>query len=318
MLVTKNGYESWRESVFLSETEQVVGVVLKRSIPVPDAVPDPTPQRKTYEPKMVLVSGGCYQMGSPASEEGRDGDERQHRVCVDDVYAATTETTISEFKAFVAATRYRTEAERNVGADGCYSEKNDSEWGYVKGRSWRDPGFKQGDEEPVVCVSWNDAMAYAKWLQEDTGKPYRLPTEAEWEYAARGNTSGARYWGENASQTCSNANVGDATAKQTYSGWTTHSCDDGVLYTAKVGGYSANAYGLYDVLGNVWEWTCSDWDEGYGGAEKVCSDGSNDRRSLRGGSWGDRPAGVRSANRDRNTADYRVDIWGFRLFQDVN
>jgi serine/threonine-protein kinase PpkA len=242
-------------------------------------------------------------MGSPEGEPGRDSDERPHRVCIERDYAlGRTEVMVGEFKRFVEATSYRTDAEKNAGgSEGCYvayREGNEWKYGYRVGYSWRNPNFRQGDDHSVACVSWNDAVAYAGWLSRETGKEYRLPTEAEWEYAARAGTPTARYWGDDSNQACRYANVADQTAKQTFTGWTIHECSDDYVYTAPVGTFEANRWGLKDMLGNVWEWTCSEWDSGYGGEETRCS--KNDTvgaRALRGGSWSNDPGGVRSAFR---------------------
>lgn len=213
VFASATGFEDYRGEVRLDRDGQALEIRLVSSVPVPPP-PKPSPVKRSYEPEMKLVAGGCYQMGSPVSEVGRRVDERQHRVCVDDVMAATTETSVAQFWAFVEATNYRTDAERDVGEPGCWSEK-DGDWGWQSGRSWRDPGFKQGRDEPVVCVSWNDAVAYAEWLAEEADKDYRLPTEAEWEYAARAGTTTARYWGDDSAAACRYANVADETTKPT-------------------------------------------------------------------------------------------------------
>ena len=184
------------------------------------------------------------------------------------------------------------------------------------GKNWRKPGFEQGGPHPVTCVSWNDAMAYGQWLSDQTGQRYRLPTEAEWEYAARAGTPTAYYWGNNPSEGCAYANGADQTAKQQLPpDWTVMECRDGYVYTAPVGRFRANAFGLYDMSGNVWEWTCSGYDEGYGGAEQRCvSDaGSGGPRVLRGGSWFTLPRRLRAAARFWFASDNRDTNAGFRL-----
>ena len=257
---------------------------------------------------MVFVKGGCFQMGSP-NGEGRDEDEKQHPVCIERDFAlGRYEVTVGEFKRFVAATNYRTDAEKDAeGKEGCYiAYREGSEWkyGYRAGYSWKNPNFQQGDDHPVVCVSWNDALAYTEWLSRETGQRYRLPMEAEWEYAARAGTASARYWGDDPNQACRYANVADRTAKQTFPGWTLHECADGYVYTAPVGRFEPNRWGLKDMLGNVWEWTCSLYHKDYDGAELDCSNKDTPgARAVRGGSWLDRPAGVRSAARFRVRPD---------------
>jgi formylglycine-generating enzyme required for sulfatase activity len=168
-------------------------------------------------------------------------------------------------------------------------------------KNWRNPRFTQTDNHPVVCVSWNDATAYVKWLSQQTGKQYRLPSEAEWEYAARAGTEISRYWGNDLDDACRYANVADKTAKKKFSGWSIHNCTDGYVYTAPVGSFKSNAFGLYDTVGNVWEWTCSEYEKSYKGKEKHCLSKistNNDREFvLRGGSWLDYSMRTRSAFR---------------------
>ena len=131
-----------------------------------------------------------------------------------------------------------------------------------------------------MCVNWDDVKAYVAWLSSMTGKPYRLLSEAEWEYAARGGTRTSRYWGDDASAQCAHANGADGTLKAHYSNWAwvVASCRDGFVHTAPVGSFSSNGFGLHDVLGNVWEWVEDCWNERYVGAP---ADGSRvDGRRL--------------------------------------
>ena len=274
----------------------------------------------TRGPALVVIPAGEFQMGSPESEAGRGSDERRHRVKIEKTFAlGQYEVTVGEFRRFVAAKNYQTDAEKNAGgSEGCfisYREGNEWKYGYRAGFSWKKPNFQQGEDHPVVCVSWNDALAYVKWFSQETGQTYRLPTEAEWEYAARAVTPTARYWGDDPSQACRYANVADRTAEQTFLGWTIHDCTDGYVYTAPVGSFQPNAWKLYDMLGNVWEWTCSEWDEKYGGAESRCStnNGTTGARAVRGGSWFYFPVRVRSALRFWYDPTHRNYYRGFRL-----
>ena len=165
--------------------------------------------------------------------------------------------------------------------------------------------------EPVVCVSWQDARAYVEWLSRQTDKTYRLLSEAEWEYVARAGSTTARYWGE-AGQ-CRYANGADS--RTNFKGRI--SCDDGYARTAPVGSYQANRFGLFDVLGNVWEWTQDCWNASYGGAPRdgrAWERGECSRRVLRGGSRDNSPRFLRSAYRlTRHTADHRLPFNGFRI-----
>ncbi|MFM8442231.1 MAG: formylglycine-generating enzyme family protein, partial [Methylococcus sp.] len=160
-----------------------------------------------------------------------------------------------------------------------------------------------------------DAEAYARWLGKKTGHGYRLPTEAEWEYAARAGTDTPRYW-DSRDNPCDFANVADRTAQQAFS-WGeksyVHDCEDGVVHTAKVGMFQPNRFGLHDMLGNVWEWTCSAYDDKYGGAESLCTSDSDSLRVYRSSSWLNQPARVRAALRYKDEATFRSHTLGFRL-----
>ena len=271
-------------------------------------------------PQMVFIRGGTFTMGSPAGESGRRDNERQHRVSVADFYLAKHAVTVGEFRRFVEDTGYRTEAERNVGESGCYAwsetQAGGEWWAWREGRNWRNPGFNQSDDHPVVCVSWNDAVAYIDWLNRESGQTYRLPTEAEWEYAARAGTTTARYWGNNPNQACRYANGADQTRSPNRNiRWTSrHECNDGYFFTAPVGRFQPNPWGLYDMLGNVWEWTCSVFDADYGGAEQRCADANESGfRVVRGGSWYNYPLRLRSAYRSWLAPDDRIYGQGFRI-----
>jgi len=279
--------------------------------------PPPPPRFKS--PEMVSIPGGCYQMGQSSTEKkalikeigeknykNYYADEKQHKTCVGNFSLGKYEVSVGEFKQFVNATAYRTEAEKNP-EKGCrtYNETA-NKWQWSSNYNWQTVGFKQGDNHPVTCVSWNDAMAYIKWLKKETGKPYRLPTEAEWEYAARAGTTTPFSTGKRITSKQANFDgryTFNGSAKGKYLGKTT-----------AVGSYPANKYGLYDMHGNILEWTCSAYAESYDGSEKKCAK-SNDSRSrvLRGGSWINIPRGLRSANRDYDAATYRSGDEGFRI-----
>ena len=257
-------------------------------------------------PEMVVVPAGSYMMGSPASEAGRfDVEVPVHQVTISQPFAVGVyEVTREEFGRFVRATGYSTGDRCLTGEDGKVEERS--------GRGWRNPGYRQGEREPVVCVSWEDAQAYMRWLSKETGELYRLLSEAEWEYVARGGTNTARYWGESEAEQCRYANGADAS---TGFEWAV-SCHDGYARTAPVGIYVANAFGLHDVLGNVWEWTQDCWNASYEGAPsdgQAWERGDCRVRVLRGGSWLNLPRFLRSALRDGYTAGHRttssVSVW---------
>jgi formylglycine-generating enzyme required for sulfatase activity/tetratricopeptide (TPR) repeat protein len=270
---------------------------------------------RTEGPEMVMIPPGRFVMGSPPSEEGRyDSEGPQHEVAIAQAFAlGRFAVTVGDFRRFVQASGYKTEAETQGGShvwDG-------KEWKLDKDRNWRSPGFEQGDDHPVVCVSWNDAQAYVRWLSEQTGERYRLPSEAEWEYACRAGTTRSRYWGDDPAQACRYGNVADKTAKRQFLGWEVHPCEDGYVYTAPVGKFQPNDFTLCDMLGNVWEWVEDCWHDSYNGApadgSPWTSGGDRARRVFRGGSWGGEPRDVRSACRVGDGAGARSHYRGFRL-----
>jgi|GEM_PF-1315784 len=282
-------------------------------------------------PAMVVLPPGHLFMGSPKDEKGRFDDEGpQHWVTIRKPFAlGSCEISVGQFRRFVEETGYVTEAEK-PDAEGCYVwDSALKKYQPRKGSHWRQPGFPQTDNHPVVCVTHADASAYANWLSQRTGSRYRLPTEAEWEYAVRATPAidrhryAARYWGDDSEgkQQCDYANGADQTAKS-ISGkdWTLADCFDDYAYTAPVGSFRPTLLGLYDLLGNVWEWTADCWHQDYTGAptdgsawleanQGVCS-----RRVVRGGSWVNLPLILRSGFRYRY--DRAVNFLGFRLARD--
>ena len=227
-------------------------------------------------PEMVQIPAGKFTMGSPGSEDGRSNDESQHVVNVNRFSIGKYAVTFAEYACFIEESGGR--------------EPTDDNWGR--------------GQRPVIDVSWFDAMAYAQWLSDKTGKPYRLPTEAEWEYAARAGTTTMYYWGDTIG--IGRANCGDCSSK-----WN-------AKRTAPVGSFAPNPWGLYDMLGNVWQWTCSIYDREYSGGERICSTGNNANmlRALRGGAWNNEPERLRAADRAKHAPVFRdIDV-GFRLVQD--
>jgi formylglycine-generating enzyme required for sulfatase activity len=193
---------------------------------------------------------------------------------------------------------------------GCDIAKG-ADWDRRSEKSWLDPDFAQDDSHPVVCVDWHDAKAYAKWLADKTGKPYRLLTEAEWEYVARAGTATARFWGDGREPACGFANVPDRNPAA-------FACDDGFDFTSPGGSFRPNRFGLYDTIGNVWEWVEDCFHDGYTGApadgaawqaEAACQ-----YHVARGGSWNPRLASqLRAAARGRVTTTLRNSNLGFRV-----
>ncbi|HZM43782.1 MAG TPA: formylglycine-generating enzyme family protein [Burkholderiales bacterium] len=276
----------------------------------------------THCPEMVVVPAGKFVMGAAPGEEERENlsgefrnrSQPQRSVSVGSFSAGKFEVTRGQYRTFAEATRR--------GSDGCFIWTG-AAFELDRAKDWRNPGYPQSDSHPVTCVSWEDASAYAGWLSRETGRKYRLLTEAEWEYAARAGSTTARYWGDDAGMSCSFANGADlATGVQVpgASTWNAVDCNDRHAWTAPVGSYRANAFGLHDMLGNVEEWTQDCWSGNYGGAP---SDGSARTtgdctlRAVRGGSWLDAPAGVRAAYRVGSPTTVRVYRRGFRVAADL-
>ncbi|MBL0091331.1 MAG: formylglycine-generating enzyme family protein [Piscinibacter sp.] len=270
-------------------------------------------------PEMVSIPGGEFVMGSPAGERDRDDDELpQRQVRVKPFALGKTEVTVAQWRQFTLASGYLTEAERNLYEPGCFTwEPQRPEWAWRAGRSWRDPGWGQKDDEPVVCISWSDAQAYVRWLDQRSGvKGWRLPTEAEWEYAARAGSTTRWPWGDDADLLCEHSNGTDRTKGPNSRTWNdARVCRDGHWYTAPVGRYRPNAWGLHDMLGNVWEWV-QDCYLPYTGAP---NDGSAHEtkgckgRVVRGGAWDDHIDVLRSAERFWLGAGNRNNNIGLRV-----
>lgn len=247
------------------------------------------------------------------AESFRRRSEPPRTVAVASFSIGIHEVTRGQFARFVEATGHR--------AEGCFVWSG-REFVDRSDRSWRAPGFGQGDDHPVVCVSWNDAQAYVRWLGTITGRPYRLPSEGEWEYVARAGTGSTRFWGDDPALACRFANGADATTASRAPGATdgaVHPCDDGYSHTAPVGRYESNAFGLHDVLGNVAEWTQDCWHPDYRHARadgKPETTGECALRVVRGGAWDEGPAGLRAAYRVGSPTTVRVYGRGFRVARD--
>jgi formylglycine-generating enzyme required for sulfatase activity len=255
-------------------------------------------------PEMVVVPQGSFTMGSPEDEPGRFSVEGpQHEVRIPQDFAVGRHAvTRGQFAAFVKATGHK--------ADGAYVWKGDK-WEHDAKASWRNPGFAQDDSHPVVCVNWDDAKAYTAWLAQATGKPYRLLSEAEWEYCCRARTATPFWWGS--AITPAQANYD---GNYVYAGG--GSKGEWRNGTVPVGSLAPNAWGLYQVHGNVWEWCEDIWHDNYEGAPPTdgspwLQGGDASRRVVRGGAWGDGPWVLRSACRIRDSSVLRIGSRGFRL-----
>ncbi len=273
-----------------------------------------TPSRPV--PMMVTLPAGCFSMGSGSDAESYP-DESPHQVCVQRFGIAQHEISLSEFKWFVEATGYRTAAERaDQVTAGCFTfleSPASKNWGVFVTHHWQHPGFRQDDTEPVVCVNLVDTQAYIDWLNGITGRRFRLPTEAEWEYAARAGTATRYPWGD--ALTWVSANFSDATRPPDQ-----EPVRDGFDYTAPRGRFAPNPWTLYDMLGNVSEWTCSLYSAGYDGSESRCApEGSGaERFATRGGSWSDPAKWLRAAAREPLPPLERRSTLGFRIAEDLD
>jgi formylglycine-generating enzyme required for sulfatase activity len=268
-------------------------------------------------PEMVVVPAGTFVMGAADGETGDYRNESpQHRVSIGrDFAVAKFETTMGEYAVFMQRTGHDGGNSCNIGGTLV-----------TPGMNWKNPkyaGYTAGPKDPVVCVSWNDAQAYVAWLSQATGKRYRLLTEAEWEYAARAGTTTLFPWGADMNAACSEANVSDKTTTQASwwkSDYVSVACNDGVLYTTPGGRYNANAFGLYDMIGNVNEWVADCYVAGYAAAPV---DGSAvevtgcQQRSARGGSWSNAGYEFRSAFRTFGPPTTRIDGTGIRVARDL-
>jgi formylglycine-generating enzyme len=295
----------------------------------------PLPPAQTQEPaqgkgalpnsigiKLLLIPAGEFLMGSPDDDkQAFDWEKPQHRVRITrPFYLGTTEVTRGQFRRFVEATGYRTEAERD-GEGGRGWNEETGRYERDTRYSWKYTGFQQTDEHPVVNVTWNDAVAFCKWLSGKEHKAYRLPTEAEWEYTCRAGTTTRFSCGDHLEGVVAVGNVADGNAKAKYPDWRTIAAPDGVIYTAPVGRYKPNAWGLYDMHGNVCEWCGDRYDIDYYGRSPVedprDESGASDSRVTRGGSWSHHPGAARSAYRNWDTPRFPRDNLGFRVAREA-
>lgn len=262
---------------------------------------------------MVEIPPGSFLMGFDGGEQGRpEGPVRP--VQIRSRFAlARTETTVAQFRAFIEATGFQPQQACRTLVAG--------QWENSTVFDWTNPGetIAYGDHQPVVCVSWRDAVAYAGWLSKISGLSYRLPSEAEWEYAARGGSDGIYFWGDDPAPGCNYANLYDQSSAPTMGfSWAGAPCRDGFETLAPVAQFAANPFGLYDMLGNVWEWTADCYIAPYPPTDDPQqpvasqSDGC-DRRSVRGGGWITRPDRQRLTFRGRDPEHVRMSYFGFRV-----
>lgn len=256
-------------------------------------------------PEMVVVPEGKFSMGSPASETEmralKNNESPQIDITIAKQFAVGRfAVTRGEFATFIEETGHTTYG-------GCFTSAA-SEVKQQADKSWRSTGFAQDDRHPVVCVNWDDAQAYARWLSDKTGKQYRLPSEAEREYVTRAGTSTPFWWGAQIS-----------TAQANYDGSKTYDGGSNGEYrkaTVTVDSFAANTWGLYNVHGNVWEWTEDCWSDSHAGNPgdgSARTAGDCYRRAARGGSWSFDPWFLRAGHRSRGEVGMRSHNLGFRV-----
>jgi formylglycine-generating enzyme required for sulfatase activity len=280
-------------------------------------------------PEMVVIPAEAFIMGStpeetakaglPAEQAGRE--YPAHRVSIAKPFAmGRYEVTVGEFEAFARATQH-------VAATNCTTwDTGKAVWGPVASADWRSPGYEQTARHPVGCLTIADARAYVRWLSATTGKSYRVPSEAEWEYVARAGTTTMQTWGDGFDDICAFANVADQTRIAAHriadpDPTRFFACRDGHVYAAPVGSFPPNPWGLYDVIGNIWEWTEDCFIPHYDGAPtdgSVRMEAGCQRLIVRGGGWYSRTWFARAAGRSREDFSYRSSTLGLRVARDLN
>jgi formylglycine-generating enzyme required for sulfatase activity len=311
------GKTHWAATLRLLDADPLVAAPRPARDPAPEPAAGKAPAAKevvnSLGMKLMHIPAGRFTMGAPAGQPQRTEFEEEHEVRITRAfYMGAHEVTVGQFRAFVKATGYKTAAEKSD--KGCfgYNQKADR---MEPGRySWKDPGWDQTDDHPAVNLSWHDAKAFCAWLSKKEGRTYRLPTEAEWEYACRAGTT-TRYWsGDDAETLVKAGNVVDASARKKFPQWQAIQGDDGWTFTAPVGTFKPNAWGLYDMHGNALEW-CEDWFWYYDARAAKDPQGPpfGVTRVQRGGSWADFPYQCTSSRRTGFPPDHYCVSSGFRV-----
>lgn len=267
-------------------------------------------------PMMVVVPPGRFMMGSTEGEPGRPNGPVHEVTIRKPLAVGKFEVTVAQFREFVRDSGYRPGEPCTVFTD---------KWEPVPGTGWHDPGYGRPprDDEPVGCVSWLDAKAYVTWLSRKTGESYRLPSESEWEYFARAGTTTHYYWGDSVEGICQRINLFDQSGRKASAlSYIPAECDDGFPFAAPVGSFPPNPFGLYDVTGNVWEWTedchAAPYPEDLTDGRSYQLEGKCERRSIRGGGWITSPPRQRPTWRGRDPEALVFSPFGLRVVRDLH
>ncbi|WP_289169489.1 SUMF1/EgtB/PvdO family nonheme iron enzyme [uncultured Pseudoalteromonas sp.] len=293
--IRKLGYKPYKVRVDLTKAQTIHANLVKKSesIAAPAYTSEqPKPVSRTastnrsadVQNNVVVVPAGKFKMGDINGNGLANERPVIEKVIASSFAMQTKEVTVGAYEAFVASTGYKTQAEQSKGC--AYYLNGEPVW--EANLNWRNPGFEQSSDFPAVCLTFNDAKAYAEWLSGETGQQYRLPNEVEWEYAARAGTETEYPWGNEIGKNLANC------------GWCGSEWSN--KRAAPVGSFSPNAFGLYDTVGNVWEWTSKE-------------SGESDV-AVRGGAWNFAPSLARASTRLILAPDFRSNYIGFRLVRE--
>ncbi len=291
--IRKRGYKSYQVRLELNKSQTIHAKLVKKPEPVvaaittaeqPSSAPAASIVNKTNTASLVVIPAGKFKMGDINGSGLANERPVVEKTIANSFAMQSKEVSVSEYEQFVANTGYKTEAEKNRGC--AYYLNGEPVWEATL--NWRNPGFDQDSDFPAVCLTYNDAKAYADWLSGQTGQLFRLPNEVEWEYAARAGKETEYPWGNEIGKNL--ANCGWCGSE-----WSNKSA-------APTGSFSPNAFGLYDTVGNVWEWTNKKSEQ---------SD-----VAVRGGAWNFAPSLARVSTRLILAPDFRANYIGFRLVRE--
>lgn len=279
-----------------------------------------------WAPEMTVIPAGSFMMGTDEAfaqadripQQFRAWERPVHEVTIARPFAVgTTEVTRGQYRAFVEDSGY------DAGGDCRVWNFEKGAWDVRADKNWADAGYPQTDDHPVVCIDWAGAKAYVDWLAKKTGKPYRLLSEAEFEYAALGGQTFPRFWGASLRTACDYANIQDLTAQKAFMGaggndvpWDNFQCEDGYLFSAPVKSFRPNGYGLYDIIGNAVEWLADCEHESFDGAPidgSAWMTGPCTAHLERGGSWIAPPWVARASRRHWTASTWKMNLMTVRV-----